>query len=97
MQLQACKDLLLNRGINPVSSIDYEINGQIHTITLEWIISAYLQTEKRELFIGLFEKVLSGSDSDIEQFFKQMGQLVLMSSLSQETLEENDVGIEVQY
>jgi len=83
-----CKELLLSRNINPVSSIEYEINDQIHTITLDWIIEAYLKTEKRELFIQLFEKVMQGSDADIESFFQQMGQLVLMSSLSDKELEE---------
>ena len=33
--------------------------------------------------MDLFEKVMQGSDADIEQFFQQMGQLVLMSSLSE--------------
>ena len=86
--LKKCKELLLDKNINPASSIEYEINDQIHTLTLEWIISAYLKTEKRALFISLFEKVIKGSDADIETFFQQMGQLVLMSSLSDKELEE---------
>jgi len=53
-----------------------------------WIIDAYLQTEKKSLFIDMLEKVMQGSDSDIENFFQQMGQLVLMSSLSEHELEE---------
>jgi len=81
--LQECKDALLERNINPASSVDYDINGKIHTLSLEWIISAYLKTEKKELFVDLFKKVLEGKDSDIEQFFQQMGQLILMSSLSE--------------
>lgn len=86
MLLQECKESLLDRNINPASSIEYEINTEPHTITLEWIISAYLQTEKKELFITLFEKALKGNDAEIEQFFQQMGQLVLMSSLTQENI-----------
>jgi len=86
--LKKCKELLLDKNINPASSIEYEINDEIHTLTLEWIISAYLKTEKKELFIQLFEKVIEGSDADIETFFQQMGQLVLMSSLSDKELEE---------
>jgi len=80
--LKECKQALLDKNINPVSSIEYDINGEIHTLTLEWIISAYLQTEKKELFVGLFEKSLEGSNADMELFFQQMGQLILMTSLS---------------
>jgi len=85
--MQKCKQLLLDKNINPVSSIDYDINGEIHTLTLEWIIQAYLKTEKKDFFIELFEKVMQGSQDDIETFFQQMGQLILMSSLSQNEIE----------
>ena len=86
--INRCKQLLLDKNINPISNVEYDINGQIHTLTLEWIIEAYLKTEKKELFVELFEKVIQGSDSDIETFFQQMGQLILMSSLSDQELEE---------
>ena len=86
--LKKCKKLLLDKNINPVSSIEYDINGEIYTLTLEWIISAYLETQKKDFFIELFEKVMQGSDTDIETFFQQMGQLILMSSLSDNGLEE---------
>ena len=82
MLLQKCKQSLLDHNINPASSIEYEINGEIHTLSLEWIIEAFLKTEKKALFVELFEKVLHKSDAEIEQFFQQMGQLILMSSLS---------------
>jgi hypothetical protein len=81
-----CKESLLDRGINPASTVEYEINGEIHTLTLEWIISAFLSTEKKEFFVDMFNKVLKQSDSDIETFFEQMGQLILMSSLSENKL-----------
>lgn len=80
--LSACKQSLLNRNINPASSIDYNINAKVHTLSLEEIISAYLQAEKKEFFVELFEAVLKKSDKDLEQFFEQMGKLLLMSSLS---------------
>jgi len=82
-----CKETLLDRGINPVSTVEYEINEEIYTISLEWIISAYLQTEKKEFFMDLFNQVLKQSNADVETFFEQMGQLVLMSSLSDKGLE----------
>jgi hypothetical protein len=80
--LQTCKQSLLNRNINPASSINYNINTKVHTLSLEEIISAYLQAEKKEFFVELFEAVLKKSDKDLEQFFEQMGKLLLMSSLS---------------
>jgi len=83
-----CKESLLDRGINPASSVEYEINGELHTLTLEWIISAFLKTEKKEFFIDMFNKVLKQSDADIETFFEQMGQLILMSSLSEKEVEK---------
>ena len=86
--LHDCKQLLLDKNINPVSSIEYDVNGKIHTLTLEWIISAFIKTEKKELFISMFEEVMKKSQTDIENFFQQMGQLVLMSSLSENELEE---------
>ncbi len=82
MQLEECRQSLLDHNINPISSIEYDINGTVHTISLEWIIESFLKTQKRALFIELFIKALQGSDAQIEQFFQQMGQLILMSSLS---------------
>jgi hypothetical protein len=82
MLLQACKQSLSSRNINPASSIDYSINERVYTMRLDEIISAYLKAEKHELFVELFEKALKKSDRDIEKFFQQMGQLLLMSSLS---------------
>ena len=86
MSLQTCKESLLKHNINPTSSIEYDINGEIHTLTLEWIIESFLKTEKQDFFMELFTKVLQGSDADIEQFFQQMGQLILLSSLSQKDI-----------
>ncbi|PHR55255.1 MAG: hypothetical protein COA44_11145 [Arcobacter sp.] len=86
--LQRCKQLLLDKNINPISSIEYDVNGEIHTLSLEWIVSAFIKTEKKELFIQMLEEVVQGNKSDIEIFFQQMGQLVLMSSLSKNELEE---------
>ncbi|MDF1881301.1 hypothetical protein JHD50_08300 [Sulfurimonas sp. MAG313] len=86
--IHKCKQTLLDKKINPVSSIEYDINGKIHVLSLEWIIDAYLKTEKKEYFIELFEQVAKGSKADIENFFQQMGQLVLMSSLSINKIED---------
>lgn len=86
--LQECKQLLLDKNINPISSIEYDVNGEIHTLSLEWIISAFIKTEKKDFFVDMLKEVVQGNESDIETFFQQMGQLVLMSSLSENELEE---------
>lgn len=86
MLLQRCKQSLLKRKINPASTVEYEINGELHTLSLEWIVSAYLKTERREFFMQMLEKVLKKTDADIEAFFQQMGQLILMSALSKNDL-----------
>ena len=83
MILQDYKDKLLDKGINPASTVEYEINEEIHTLTFQWIIEAFLKTEKKEFFLELFETVLKQKDDNISQFFQQMGQLILMSSLSE--------------
>jgi hypothetical protein len=83
-----CKESLLERGINPASSIEYDINGTLHTLSLEEIINAFLQTEKKDFFMELFNKTLKGSNADLETFFEQMGQLILMSSLSTQDLQK---------
>ncbi len=83
-----CKESLLERGINPASCIDYDINDELYTLSLEEIIKAYLQTEKKDFFIELFNKTLTLNDAEIESFFQQMGQLILISSLSTEDIEK---------
>ena len=43
---QKCKNLVTNQGVNLQSSIEYEVNGDIHTLTIESIIESYMQEEK---------------------------------------------------
>lgn len=76
------KEKLLDRGINPASEITYDINSKQYAVTLEWICNNYAKSEKATLFNELFEKALKQSNADIQTFFEQMGQLLLMSSLS---------------
>jgi len=37
---QQCKDIIKREGINLSSNIDYEINGEIQSLTIEWRLMA---------------------------------------------------------
>jgi len=84
-----CKDELLKVGINPASTIEYDVNGKIYTLSLEWVIEAYAGASERtrNLFVDSFKEIITTHTKNIEKFFEDMGQLVLMTSLSENALE----------
>ena len=53
-----CKDELLKIGINPASTIEYDVNGEVYTVSLEWIIEAYAGASERtkNLFVNSFKE-----------------------------------------
>jgi hypothetical protein len=79
-----CRDILQNAGINPASSIDFEVNGEVMTLTLEYIIDTYMQAsqESQLVFYSALKKSLDAKEMGIEKFFEGMGQLLLMTHLS---------------
>ncbi|NOQ29717.1 MAG: hypothetical protein GQ570_01205 [Helicobacteraceae bacterium] len=82
---ESCKDLLLDVNVNPVSSLEYEINGEIQTITIEWLLDVYESSsdESQELFFKtLSAAVESKSREVVKKFFEDSGKLVLMAALS---------------
>jgi hypothetical protein len=81
--IERCKSFLLDINVNPASTIEYEINNEIYTITLDWIIETYMNTSEatQELFINSLLKMQTAPE--LKAYFEQMGQLILMSSLSQ--------------
>ena len=85
VNIKTCKDLLLQHKINPASVIEYEVNGELHSLTLEWIIKAYMQgsQESKEIFYHALKSVLPKGKVAVEPYFQQMGQLILMTSLSE--------------
>jgi len=85
-----CKDELLKIGINPSSTIEYDVNGKIYTLSLEWVIEAYSGASERtrNLFVDSFKEIIGTNTKNIEKFFEDMGQLVLMTSLSENALED---------
>ncbi len=79
-----CRDILQQEGVNSASSIDFEVNGEVITLTLDYIIDAYMQAsdESQLVFYSALKKSLDAKEMGIEKFFEGMGQLLLMTHLS---------------
>lgn len=82
---EQCKDIIKREGINLQSAIEYNVNDKIHTLTIEWIIDAYMQAseETHQVFLDALKLSLEAKGMGIDKFFEDMGQLILMSHLSQ--------------
>jgi len=78
-----CKKLLLEESIDSNSSIDFDVNGEIHSMTFEYIIDTFMQAseESQEVFFLALKKSIDSEDG-INKFFEGMGQLLLMTHLS---------------
>ncbi len=81
---QQCKDIIKREGINLNSSIDYDINGEVQSLTIEWIIDAYMQAsvETHQVFLDALKLSLEAKGMGVDKFFEDMGQLILMTHLS---------------
>ncbi|MDQ7045418.1 MAG: hypothetical protein Q9M32_05860 [Sulfurimonas sp.] len=81
---QECKDIIKREGINLSSSIDYDINGEVQSLTIEWIIDAYMQAsaESHSVFLEALKLSLEAKGMGVDKFFEDMGQLILMTHLS---------------
>jgi hypothetical protein len=81
---QQCKDIIKREGINLSSNIDYEINGEIQSLTIEWIIDTYMQAseETHQVFLDALKLSLEAKGMGVDKFFEDMGQLILMTHLS---------------
>jgi len=79
-----CKAILVENNINTQSSIDFEVNGEMMSLTLEYIIDTYMQAsqESQLVFLRALQKS-SNTQGDIQNFFEGMGKLLLMSHLSE--------------
>ena len=85
MNTDDCKQLLLKHHINPLSSIAYEVNAKEYTLTLEWIMEQFMagSSESQKLFYESLSKVCDQDRKSVEKYFQDMGQLILMTSLSE--------------
>jgi len=82
---EQCKDIIKREGINLQSAIEYDVNGEIHTLTIEWIVDSYMQAseETHQIFLDALKLSLEAKGMGIDKFFEDMGQLILMTHLSQ--------------
>jgi len=81
---QECKEILKSNGINSQSVIDFDVNGKPMSLTLEYIIDTFMQAsqESQLVFLRALQKAIEADDMGIEKFFEGMGQLLLMTHLS---------------
>jgi len=81
---QKCKQLLIENSIDAFSNIDFEVNGEVHSMTFEYIINTYMKAsqESQLVFLAALQKSIAAKDMGVEKFFEGMGQLLLMTHLS---------------
>ena len=81
---QKCKKLLISEGIDINSNIDFNVNGEVHTLSFEYIIDTYMlaSEESQQVFSIALEKAIDAKDMGVDKFFEGMGQLLLMTHLS---------------
>jgi len=79
-----CKKLLLEENIDAYSSVEFDVNGKCHTMTFEYIIDTYMQAsdESQLVFLSALRKAIQAKDMGADKFFEGMGQLLLMTHLS---------------
>lgn len=79
-----CKKLLLLNDADSSSSIEYDVNGKTHTFTFEYIIDTYMQAshESQLTFVSALKKAIQADNMGVDKFFEGMGQLLLMTHLS---------------
>ena len=81
---EKCLEILKEKGINPASEIDFDVNGKIHSLSLEYIIDTYMQAspDSKLVFVEALKKATKADEMGIDKFFEGMGQLLLMTHLS---------------
>lgn len=82
---QKCEKLLLLEGIDIDSEIDFAVNAEMHTLSFKYIIETFMlaSDESQHLFFNALEKAIDTKEMGVERFFEGMGQLLLMTHLSQ--------------
>ena len=79
-----CKKILLQENIDAFSNIDFDVNGEAYPMTFEYIIDTYMQAsdESQLVFLSALQKAVQTKDMGVKKFFEGMGQLLLMTHLS---------------
>ena len=70
-------------GIDPDSSISYDVSGKEYVLSYRFIIESYkgASEESRLVFLTALKKSKTAGQMGIEKFFEGMGQLLLAGSL----------------
>jgi len=81
---QKCKELLVTEGIDINSEIDFKVNGEIKTLSFLYILETFMQAseESQLVFLTALQKAIEAKDMGVDKFFEGMGQLLLMTHLS---------------
>jgi len=79
-----CHELLITEGIDINSQIDFDVNGKVHTFSFNYIIKTFMQAsdESKLVFLSALQKSINTKDMGVDKFFEGMGQLLLMTHLS---------------
>lgn len=80
-----CKKLLIQEGIDINSVIDFDVNGKVHTLSFLYIIKTFMKASNASqiVFFTALEKSLDAKEMGVGRFFEGMGQLLLMTHLSE--------------
>ena len=72
------------QGVSLDSAIEYEVNGELYTLSYGFIIDSYMgaSEESKLVFLSALRKSQQAGQMGVEKFFEGMGQLLLMGSLS---------------
>jgi hypothetical protein len=81
----SCRELLTSSGINIDSEIDFDVNGEVHTLSFEYIIETFMMASHHSqlAFLAALQKAMQSNGNGAEKFFEGMGQLLLMTHLSE--------------
>ena len=79
-----CRELLTANDINLNSEIDFDVNGEVHTLSFGYIIETFMMASHASqlAFLAALQKAMQSNDEGVEKFFEGMGQLLLMTHLS---------------
>jgi len=79
-----CQKLLKEEGIDINSEIDFDVNDKMHTLSFKYIIETFMQAseESQLVFLTALTKSIDSKDMGVDRFFEGMGQLLLMTHLS---------------
>lgn len=81
---QKCKNILKEEGIDINSNIDFDVNGKVYSLTFGYIIDTFMLSnpKNQEVFLEALKKSLDTKEMKVEAFFEKMGQLLLLTHLS---------------